>query len=149
MTREQELQDGARRMRCEPTEPEKLLWHHLSNSQLRGFKFRRQAAMDPFIADFFCPAKGLVVEVDGDTHDAATDHRRDQVLAARGFLTMCFTNQDVMINMDGVLMTTLDSLESLPDRWGCPAGLPHPNPSGRIRRTLRGRVRRADPEGRG
>ena len=113
-------------MRCEPAEPEKLLWRHLSNSQLHGFKSRRQAAMDPLIAAVFCPAKGLVVEVDGDTHDASTDHRRDQVLAARGFTTIRFTNQDVMTNMDGVLMTILQRLRSLPDRWGAQPDSPTP-----------------------
>jgi hypothetical protein len=30
-------------MRRNPTEPEKQLWRHLSNSQIEGFKFRRQS----------------------------------------------------------------------------------------------------------
>ncbi|QAY79860.1 endonuclease domain-containing protein [Sphingosinicella sp. BN140058] len=116
-------------MRRDPTEPEKRLWRHLSNSQLQGFKFRRQAVMDPFIADFFCPAKALIIEVDGDTHDAAADRRRDGLLSTRGFTIIRFTNQDVMTNMDGVLITILDRLRALPDRWAGRTELPHPNPS--------------------
>jgi very-short-patch-repair endonuclease len=106
-------------MRREPTEPEKRLWRHLSNSQLGGFKFRRQAAIPPFIVDFFCPAKGLIVEIDGETHVAEADARRDVFMAARGFRTMRFTNDEVMTNMDGVLTAILRKLESIPDRrWG-------------------------------
>jgi very-short-patch-repair endonuclease len=106
-------------MRREPTEPEKLLWRHLSHSQLGGYKFRRQATVEPFIADFFCPAKALIVEVDGLTHEPSSDMRRDSILAGRGFSTIRFTNDEVMSNMEGVLTAILQRLESLPDRrWG-------------------------------
>jgi very-short-patch-repair endonuclease len=64
--------DRARQMRNTPTEPEKRLWRHLSNSQL-GYKFRRQSVIGHYIVDFLCPAKALIVEVDGDTHDAEAD----------------------------------------------------------------------------
>ena len=40
------------------------MWRQLSNSQLGHHKFRRQAVIFPYICDFFCPAKGLIVEVD-------------------------------------------------------------------------------------
>jgi very-short-patch-repair endonuclease len=119
MRAEPKLRERAQRMRRAPTEPEKRLWRHLSNSQLGGYKFRRQAAMPPFIADFFCPGKGLIVEVDGDTHKPGADARRDALLASRGFPTIRFTNHDVMANMEGVLITILQTLENLPDRrWG-------------------------------
>ncbi len=111
-------------MRREPTEPEKRLWRQLSNSQLGGFKFRRQAAIPPFIVDFFCPAKGLIVEVDGETHFVAADARRDAALSHRGFTTIRFTNADVMSNIDGVLTLILGRLEALPDRWPSPTPTP-------------------------
>ena len=38
-------------MRRNPTEPEKLLWRHLSGAQLEGHKFRRQSVIGSFIAD--------------------------------------------------------------------------------------------------
>jgi len=113
-------------MRREPTEPEKRLWRNLSNSQLGGFKFRRQAAIPPFVVDFFCPAKGLIVEVDGGTHSVANDARREELLAKRGFATIRFTNADVISNMDGVLTTVLRMLGELPDRWSGPSDCPTP-----------------------
>jgi very-short-patch-repair endonuclease len=115
-------------MRREPTEFEKRLWRHLSNAQLGGFKFRRQAAIPPFIADFFCPQKGLVVEVDGETHSAEVDAVRDARLAARGFATIRFTNDDVRDNMDGVLTAILLRLRELPDRWPGSPDFPTPTP---------------------
>ena len=118
----------ARTMRLMPTELEKKLWEHLSRSQLAGFKFRRQAVLKPYIADFFCPSKGLIVEVDGDTHEAIRDARRDRFLKRHGFTTIRFTNREVHDNMDGVLIAILERLRSLPDRWPGPKLGPTPAP---------------------
>jgi very-short-patch-repair endonuclease len=112
-------------MRREPTEPEKRLWRALSGSQLGGYKFRRQAVIGTFIADFLCPQKALIVEVDGDSHEAEDDRRRDAALASLGFAVLHVTNEDVIINLDGVRMAILNALEKAPDRWE----RPHPNSS--------------------
>jgi len=120
-----ELQARAAAMRRNPTEPEKRLWRHLSNGQLHGHKFRRQSVIGWFIADFLCPQRALIVEVDGDTHDAAKDRVRDEVLAARGYRVVRVTNGDVMNAIAGVLRVIADALETAPGRWN----MPHPNPS--------------------
>ena len=120
-----ELHRRAAEMRRNPTEPEKRLWRHLSNSQLGGHKFRRQSVIGWFIADFLCPQKALIVEVDGDTHDQAKDKLRDDILARRGFRVIRVTNEDVMRNMDSVLTTIAQALAVAPTRWNSP----HPNPS--------------------
>ncbi|WP_433909904.1 endonuclease domain-containing protein [Sphingomonas yabuuchiae] len=112
-------------MRREPTAPEKRLWAHLSRSQLGGFKFRRQAVVGHYIADFLCPATGLIVEVDGDTHaDTDRDNRRDAALAELGFKVVHIANTDVMRNIEGVLAHLLGTLQAMPARR-----TPHPNPS--------------------
>ncbi|MEK9212886.1 endonuclease domain-containing protein [Sphingomonas sp. 2378] len=119
------LSGHARTMRREPTEPEKRLWAHLSRSQLGGFKFRRQSVMGGFIVDFSCPATGLIVEVDGETHaDAQRDNRRDAALAELGFRVVHISNADVMHNIEGVLAHLLGTLQAMPVRR-----TPHPNPS--------------------
>ncbi|WP_298674197.1 endonuclease domain-containing protein [uncultured Sphingomonas sp.] len=124
MPTERELLDRAAEMRRNPTEWEKRLWRRLSNSQT-GHKFRRQAVIGGYICDFFCPAKGSVVEIDGDTHDPAADRRRDADLTQQGFHTLRFTNAEVRENMEGVMLTIAAVLISRPDRWSAP----HPNPS--------------------
>lgn len=120
-----ELHSRAAEMRRNPTEPEKRLWRHLSNRQRDGAKFRRQSVIGWFIADFLCPQKALIVEVDGDTHDEAKDRLRDDVLGERGFRVLRVTNDDVMTNMDGVLTIIAEALAKAPLRWNNP----HPNPS--------------------
>ena len=81
----EELAGYARKMRRNPTEPEKRLLRKLSNSQLGDHKFRRQSLIGPLIADFLCPQKGLIVQVDGETHDVDLDRGRDAVLRRMGF----------------------------------------------------------------
>ena len=128
MTDRATLLARAREMRRNPTEPEKRLWRHLSASQLGGHKFRRQTVIDHYIADFFCPLKRLIVEVDGDTHDAEADFKRDGRLRNKGYRTVRFGNLDVMGNMDGVLENLLRILEETPDRWAGRQASTTPNP---------------------
>ncbi|GGE87763.1 endonuclease domain-containing protein [Sphingomonas prati] len=117
------LQERGRQMRRNPTEPEKQLWRALSNSQLSGAKFRRQQVIHSYIVDFLCPSRALVIEVDGDTHDAESDVGRDAYLASKGFRVLRFSNADVMGNVSGVLEVLAAAVVSSPERW------PHPNPS--------------------
>ncbi|WP_246218590.1 endonuclease domain-containing protein [Parasphingorhabdus halotolerans] len=130
-------------MRNNPTEPEKRLWRHLSNGQLNGHKFRRQSVIGYIIADFVCPQRKLIVEVDGDTHDEAKDRVRDDILGEHGYHVVRVTNQDVMGNLDGVLVFISGALRA--------DDSPHPNPvSGKqspgLFRSCRGHDRPETPE---
>lgn len=111
-------------MRRDPTEPEKRLWRHLSNARLGVFKFRRQTVIGTYICDFSCPAKGLIVEIDGDSHDADADQLRDGFLMALGYNVMRFTNNDVMRNIEGVLEAIMLRATSLPERHYSPTPTP-------------------------
>ena len=117
MTDRKTLLRRAREMRNNPTEPEKRLLRHLLGSQLEGHKFRRQAVVDNYIADFLCPHKKLIVEVDGETHSDDTDFKRDLHLNEKGYRVMRFSNADIMGNMEGVLIKLLGKLTESPDRW--------------------------------
>ena len=120
----QTLLKRAAAMRANPTEPERRLWMALRDSRLTGFKFRRQVIMGWRIVDFFCPAKALVIEIDGETHDRERDDKRDAALiAATGFRVLRFTNLEIMRECDGVLALIALALETAPDRW---AGRHHP-----------------------
>ena len=112
------LRQRAARMRQEMPEPERRLWQGLRGSRLSGFKFRRQVVIGRRIVDFFCPAKGLVIEVDGDTHDPVTDADCDAaMLRDHGFPTVRFTNDQIMRNSDGVLEKLISVLDETADRW--------------------------------
>ena len=118
------IHQRATHMRSNPTEPERRLWMELRNSRLAGAKFRRQVPIESRIADFFCPAKGLIVEVDGHTHDPDSDLAKDKLLEHEfGFQTIRFTNEDIMRNMAGVLERLVEVLDARADRW--PDGRAH------------------------
>ena len=59
----------ARSLREQQTKSESLLWSILRARQLCDLKFRRQHPIGPWVADFACPNKMLVIEIDGGYHD--------------------------------------------------------------------------------
>jgi very-short-patch-repair endonuclease len=62
------------------------LWFSLRDRRLSGFKFVRQEAIEPFIVDFICREKKLIIEVDGGQHsENAKDAVRDKILADAGY----------------------------------------------------------------
>jgi very-short-patch-repair endonuclease len=100
----------ARALRRNATGAERRLWQRLRREQVGGFRFRRQVILDGFIADFACLDARMLVEVDGATHSTdeqiARDAVRSAALAAEGFDILRFTNEDVYVNLDGVLETS-------------------------------------------
>jgi very-short-patch-repair endonuclease len=77
----------ARALRQQMTDAERLLWRHLRNRGLGGWKFRRQYPVGPYIVDFICPEKNVVIEVDGGQHadDVKHDSQRSAYLNKMGY----------------------------------------------------------------
>jgi very-short-patch-repair endonuclease len=102
-------------MRSQATPAEALLWESLRNRKLGGFKFRRQQPMFGFVADFYCEACDLCVEVDGAVHQSmdaqAADKERDSAMAGAGILTLRFSNEMVLKRLPLVLSRIQDELE--------------------------------------
>ena len=95
-------------LRKDPPEPERILWQRLRGAQL-GVKFRRQHSIGSHILDFYAPAVRLAIECDGESHfesdqARADDAARDAALAAEGVVTLRFTNEEIMRNIEGVCM---------------------------------------------
>ncbi len=107
----------ARALRQSGTDAEALIWSRLRNRQLLGLKFRRQHPIAGFIADFACLEIGLVIELDGGQHNEpsalASDTRRAAAMAAAGFKTIRFWNNDVLARTDAVLEHLLHSVQAL------------------------------------
>ena len=60
--------DKARELRRSSTEAEQAAWHLLRKLGLKGFRFRGQhTAVGPYIADFCCRERRLIVELYGAT----------------------------------------------------------------------------------
>jgi very-short-patch-repair endonuclease len=105
----------ARRLRQDATDVEKILWRAL-RERIGIWKFRRQHPIGRRIADFACPARKLVIELDGGLHAERTeaDNRRAAEIACHGYRIMRFWNNDVLENLEGVLETIRQALEAPP-----------------------------------
>ena len=94
----------ARQLRRDAPEPERRMLRALRDA-FPHLKWRHQAPLGPYRADILCFSERLVIEVDGDTHAATTDHDaiRTRSVERQGYRVIRFTNADVMANLDGVL----------------------------------------------
>jgi very-short-patch-repair endonuclease len=110
-------------MRKSPTPEENLMWEHLRNRRLGGYKFRRQHPIDRFIVDFYCVEAGLAIEIDGDVHRyrPVEDAARQEFLEARQIEFLRFSNALVNTDLEAVLAqisTTLSQRGSPSPRRG-------------------------------
>jgi very-short-patch-repair endonuclease len=107
-----DMRQRPRRLRHKSTEAEQLLWGHLRNRRLAGYKFRRQMWLCGFIADFACPEAKLVIEADGGQHAdrIEEDARRSAAFVSEGYRTLRFWNHEILGNIDGVLQSIHDAL---------------------------------------
>ena len=98
--------ETAKRLREKQTEAEKILWEYLRKWPL-GYKFRRQHALSKYIADFYCHALKLVIEVDGEIHEIEViknqDEERHRFLEDNGLRFLRFTNDEVKTNLGNVI----------------------------------------------
>jgi len=92
----------------------------------------RQESIGPYFIDFVCREHKLGIEVDGATHAAPDntprDVRRDADLAERGYQDMRVSNDEVTTNLDGVLDTSMATLNLTATTKFAPAAAPHPSP---------------------
>ena len=108
------LTQVARSLRSKQTEAEKLLWSKLWNRQFMNLKFRRQVAMEDYVADFVCFERGVIIELDGGQHnESVNDRDRSDVLESKGFIVKRYWNNDVMNNLEGVFRDLADTLYTL------------------------------------
>ena len=106
------VKTGRARSLCRSsTTPELRLWRRVRSRAVEGHKFVRQEPIGPYVVDFVCREKRLVVELDGGQH--ATDKRdaiRDKWLGGQGYRVLRFWNNDVFENMSGGLETIAAAL---------------------------------------
>lgn len=102
----------SRSLRRNQTDAEMRLWHALRDRRLAGCKFRRQFSLGPYFADFACPEKRLVVELDGGQHADRfeQDAERSAYLRDQGFTVLRFWNDQVLLESDAVLEEILRHL---------------------------------------
>ena len=95
----------AKELRRNLAPAERKLWGRLRNHQLNGLGFRRQHALGPFIVDFCCPERKVIIDVDGDSlaSQVEYDKARTLWLRAHGWQVLHFTNGAVDGDIEGAL----------------------------------------------
>ena len=106
------LTPRAQEMRKNATRQENRLWYDF----LRRYPvhFYRQKIIGEYIADFYCPAAKLVIEVDGEYHSnpaqAEYDLERTEYLNARGLLVLRFRNDEIDSHLGTVCQTIKETV---------------------------------------
>lgn len=128
----------AQQLRRETTEAEQKLWSLLRRKQVHGLRFRRQQPIGPYIADFYCSAAKLVIELDGGQHGEKLhrmyDEARTRWLESEGINVLRIANVEFLKERGAALDWIWHAVETsgcvLPH--GTAAG-PLPDPAARIR----------------
>ncbi len=104
-------------LRNNATPAERRLWSIVKGSKL-GMKFRRQASIDKYIVDFYCPSHKVVVELDGEVHRQDDQHRydvqRDKNISDLGITILRFENRIVFENPDFIISSILKTTPQPP-----------------------------------
>jgi very-short-patch-repair endonuclease len=108
----------AKSLRQRSTDAERFLWRYLRAKRFTSLKFRRQQPVGPYIVDFICFEKRIIIELDGGQHSDQVnrDKIRDSWLKDQGYQVLRFWNNDVLTNIHGVLhiiMTVCSKIDHL------------------------------------
>ena len=110
---------AARKLRANTKPHERMLWRALKKLPLEDTDFRRQAPIGPYVVDFFCPAKRLVIELDGGHHNddetAVRDRERQRWLEKEGYRVVRFWNSEIAADLAAVLERIYVELYGSPD----------------------------------
>ena len=100
-----ELSGYARNNRKACNLAEILFWLQVHRKMFHGLDFDRQKVIGNYIVDFYVKRLGLVVEIDGGSHNEKLDYdaRRDNFLEGLGLRVFHTTDYDVLQHVDLVL----------------------------------------------
>lgn len=106
-----------RKLRQKQTHCEKIVWMHLRNRKLIGYKFKRQYSIDKFIIDFYCPELKLAVEIDGSIHELEEnkiyDLERQNYIEKYGIKFIRIKNEELLENPNKAFQRIEDKIKEL------------------------------------
>ncbi len=109
------LKSRARKLRKNSTLSEVLFWDQIKSKKLRRYQFNRQKPIGDYIVDFYCKTLGLVIEIDGDSHNSKIDKDRirQRALESYGLKVIRFNDLDVKKDLDAVIKSIEYEIEKL------------------------------------
>jgi very-short-patch-repair endonuclease len=112
-----DLLDRVLSLRRNATPGEQKLWAALrENRKASNLKFRRQHPVGPYVADFYCHAQKLVIEIDGASHEGREegDKKRDTYMQRCGLRVFRFTEKEACENPAAIIETVLAAIPPQP-----------------------------------
>ena len=102
-----------RELRYDGSRAERICWELVRAHRVQGLKFRRQHPIGPYFADFACPSRKLIIEIDGDFHadQAEEDMRRTAMMEREGSRVVRLAAAEVVQNPEGI-WASIDALLS-------------------------------------
>jgi very-short-patch-repair endonuclease len=99
------LRERAKELRKAGNLCEVLLWQQLHKKKFEHCDFDRQKIIGNYIVDFYCANFGVVIEIDGSSHDEKFDYdnERNAFLESLGLTVIHIGAQDVLSNLDSVM----------------------------------------------
>ena len=118
----------AEQLRRNMTKCETLLWKRINDKKILWCRFKAQHPIDIFIADFYCHALQLVVELDGEIHNNRIrreyDIGRTAELERFEIKVIRYSNDEVLNDIEKVIYDIMreckirkDELGDSPPRW--------------------------------
>ncbi|HYF68932.1 MAG TPA: endonuclease domain-containing protein [Ohtaekwangia sp.] len=99
--------EKAKWLRNHTTKHEQELWQYLRNKKVMGVRVKRQHPIGSYIADFYCHAAKLVIEIDGTSHNSTDqrlyDEERTINFTILGLMVIRFSNDQVEHDIDQVV----------------------------------------------
>ncbi len=118
----EDIREVCRRFRKNQTKAEKAFWKVARNRQIAGYKILRQYSIRFdwenqirfFIADFYCHAAKLVIEIDGGIHETQKiyDKLREQIIYHLGYKVIRFSNEEILKLVDNVIGNLINAIKS-------------------------------------
>ncbi len=108
-----DILEKAKVLRKNMTNAEKILWEKLKNKQVLNLRFRRQHPIDIFIADFYCHAARLVIELDGKIHQVQKDYDKGRTAEMERFdiQVIRFKNEEIENDIENVIKRIEDTIK--------------------------------------
>ncbi len=106
------LKNKARELRKAGNLSEVLFWNQVKNRKFLGLDFDRQKIIGNYIVDFYCKDLGIIIEIDGITHDGKIeyDEQRDDYLKSLGLKVIHIPDLQVRNNLSGVMEFVKDEI---------------------------------------
>jgi very-short-patch-repair endonuclease len=99
------LKERAKKLRQARNLPEVLFWMQVTKGGFYKLDFDRQRVIGNYIVDFYIKKLGLVIEIDGSSHEGKEvyDAKREDYLCSLGLKVYRIPVDDIKQRMDAVL----------------------------------------------